>query len=91
MGVVYKARHIGLNRIVALKMILSGGHAGQSELARFRAEAEAVAHLQHANIVQVYDVGECDGCPYLSLEYIDGISLDEQCEGKPQPPRNAAQ
>src|SRR5262249_24571998 len=71
MGVVYRARHIKLNRVVALKMILSGGHASQQELDRFRAEAEAVAQLQHPNIVQVYEVGELYGHPYFSLEFID--------------------
>jgi serine/threonine protein kinase len=59
-----------LNRVVALKMILAGGHAGPEERARFRAEAEAVARLQHPNIVQVYEVGEHDGQPFLTLELV---------------------
>src|SRR5262249_17393999 len=69
MGVVYKARQTGLRRIVALKMILAGGHAGAAELARFRTEGQAIARLQHPNIVQVHEVGEHEGKPYFSLEY----------------------
>jgi Protein kinase domain/Protein of unknown function (DUF1559) len=83
MGVVYRARHLGLNRIVALKMILAGGHAGPDELTRFRGEAEAVARLNHPNIVQVHDVGESGGLPYFSLEFVEGGSLDRKLNGTP--------
>src|SRR5262245_43595742 len=75
MGVVYKAKQLGLNRVVALKMILSGAHAGDEERARFRHEAEAIARLSHPNIVQVYEVGEHNGLPYFSLEFCAGGTL----------------
>jgi eukaryotic-like serine/threonine-protein kinase len=91
MGVVYRARQFRPNRIVALKMILSGGHASRTELARFRAEAEAVARLHHPNIVQVYEVGEQDGNPFFSLEYVEGESLHKAVGGMPQPARRAAE
>ncbi|MFN0056561.1 MAG: protein kinase domain-containing protein [Planctomycetales bacterium] len=90
MGVVYRARQSGLNRIVAIKMVIAGGHAGSEQLARFRAEAEAVAKLQHPNIVQVYDIGEQDGLPFFSLEYVDGMPLDKDLAGKPQPDATSA-
>jgi len=78
MGVVYKARQVALNRIVALKMILSGQHASPEDKMRFRIEAEASARLQHPNIVQVYGVGERDGHAYFSLEFVDGGTLQER-------------
>jgi tetratricopeptide (TPR) repeat protein/tRNA A-37 threonylcarbamoyl transferase component Bud32 len=90
MGVVYKARQAGLNRTVALKMILHSRHAGGEGRARFLAEAEAVARLQHPNIVQIHEIGEHDNAPYFSLEFCPGGSLDRKLAHKPAPAREAA-
>ena len=90
MGVVYRARHLSLKRTVALKMVLSGAHAGSAELARFRTEAEAVARLQHPNIVQIHEVGEAAGHPYLALEFVAGGTLASKLGGNAMPPREAA-
>ena len=78
MGVVYKARQIKANRVVALKMLLSGAHANKDELSRFQREAEAVAQLQHPNIVQMYDIGEHAGLPFFSMEFVDGGGLHKR-------------
>jgi serine/threonine-protein kinase len=90
MGVVYRARHVALNRVVALKMLLPCGHAHPADLARFKAEGEALARLRHPHIVQVHDVGEHDGRPFFSLEYVDGGSLADRLDGTPLPAREAA-
>src|SRR3954454_21526365 len=89
-GVVYKAVQVGLNRAVALKMPLAGAFATRSERRRFAREAELVAALRHPNIVQVYDVGEIDGQPYFTMEFVDGGSLAEAIAGTPWPARDAA-
>lgn len=91
MGVVYRARQLGLNRTVALKMIRAGGHAEQEELDRFRREASAIARLQHPHIVQIYAIGEINGLPFFSLEYCDQGALDKTLRGTPQPARESAE
>ena len=85
MGVVYKARHIALDRLVALKMILSGVHAAPKDQARFRQEAAAIARLHHPNIVQVFDIGNAGGRPYIALEFVEQGSLACILRGEPQP------
>src|SRR5262249_47006502 len=88
--VVYLARQVKAKRLVALKMIKAGSGAEKRYLERFRIEAEAVARLQHPNIVQIYEVGDHQGQPFFSLEYLEGGSLDAKLAGNPQPPREAA-
>jgi hypothetical protein len=90
MGVVYRARQLGLGRTVALKMVSTGFQTGPRELARIRAEAAALARLQHPNIVQIYDVGEAAGRPYFAFEFVAGGSLAQYLRGTPQPARPAA-
>ncbi len=96
MGVVYRARHVRLNRVVALKMLLAGVYADPEERLRFRAEAEAVAQLQHPRIVQIFEIGEWQAerlgppVPYIALEFVEGGSLTARAAGRPQPPRQAA-
>src|SRR5262249_41489285 len=90
MGVVYKARHRRLNRLVALKMLITGAYAGPHERARFQREAEAVAGLRHPNLVQVYDVGDHAGWPYFTMELPEGGGLAQALAGTPQPAQKAA-
>jgi tRNA A-37 threonylcarbamoyl transferase component Bud32/putative methionine-R-sulfoxide reductase with GAF domain len=91
MGIVYKARQAWLNRTVALKMILGDTTADPISLVRFRAEAEAVAQLQHPNIVQIHEVGEHEGRPFFSLEFVAGGSLAQKLQRELPPPRRAAE
>jgi serine/threonine protein kinase len=88
LGLVYKARQVRLNRLVTLKTISARAQLEPAKMERFR--TEAVAHLLHPNIVQVYDYGEQQGQPYLVLEFVEGGTLADRCDGQPQPPRKAA-
>ncbi len=90
MGVVFRARHLRLNRIVALKMALAGAYASPHERERFQREAVAVAGLRHPNVVQIHDVGDFDGRPYFTMEYMEGGSLAERLSGTPMPAHQAA-
>lgn len=90
MGVVYKAYQRGLDRTVALKMVLSGAHASEEQLRRFVSEAKAVGHLQHPNIVQVFDSGDSNGLPFFSLEFVEGSTLTMSLAAQPQLPMFAA-
>ncbi len=91
MGIVYRARQTKLGRVVALKMIRAGAHASSEFLSRFEAEAKAVAHLQHPNIVQIFEIGEHEKLPYFSLEFVDGSSLDRELARNPMTSQAAAQ
>jgi serine/threonine-protein kinase len=91
MGIVYRAYRTELNRQVAIKMVHAGAQASARTLARFRVEAEAVARLQHPNIVQVHDVGQHAGSPFLVLELVEGQNLAQRISGTPQPARWAAE
>ncbi|HSI30733.1 MAG TPA: serine/threonine-protein kinase, partial [Miltoncostaeaceae bacterium] len=90
MGVVYQARHRGLQRPAAVKMVLAGEFASRAQGVRFRLEAELAARVRHPNFVQVYEVGSHDGRPFLALEWVEGGSLADRLLGKPWPPAEAA-
>jgi len=90
MGIVYRARQVSLDRVVALKMILAGRLATTEDLLRFQTEAEAAGRLQHPNIVAVHEVREVDGQHFFSMDFIDGVSLAEKIRSGPLPSRSAA-
>jgi serine/threonine-protein kinase len=90
MGVVWKARQLSLNRLVALKMIRAGGWASAAEIQRFRTEAEAIAQLQHPNIVAIHEVGQHAGQHFFAMDYVTGRTLAELAREGPMPATRAA-
>lgn len=90
MGVVYLAAQENTDRFVALKMILPGPNVGPEDHQRFRIEAAAMSRVQHPNLVQIYEVGEFNGLPYFSSEFVDGGCLEDKLKGQPMVPRDAA-
>ena len=90
MGIVYRARHLSLDCIVAVKMLLFGPLASPEFVKRFRAEASAAASLQHPNIVAIHDVGVCQGQQYFAMDYVSGQSLAKLLANGPLPARRAA-
>jgi len=90
MGIVYKARQVTLNRLVAVKMILSGEFASPGYVERFKREAEAAANLHHPNIVAIHEVGVQDGQHYFSMDYVEGRNFAELVRDGPLPARQAA-
>lgn len=91
MGVVFKARQVALGRLVTLKTILTHGSIGEEQRLRFLQEAQAMALLQHPNIVQIHEIGQHGDCPFLVMEYVEGESLAQRLGGKPMPARKAAE
>jgi eukaryotic-like serine/threonine-protein kinase len=89
-GIVYRARHLTLGREVAIKMLLTPALQSESDTQRFHFEAETVAQLHHPNIVQLFEIGEIAGQPFLVFEYVAGGTLQQKLAGRPQPPREAA-
>ncbi len=90
MGVVWKARQLSLNRIVALKAVSAGVLATTEDVARFRAEAETVAGIRHPNVVSIYEIGEHEGVQFFSMDYVEGRTLESMVQAAPLAPREAA-